>query len=72
MIANNFVHKEKLSQPGVIAFVSQWRSNQRFYMGDTFFSFEKCCTEPDSLVIQCLLNYARRKKTVDDYSVSVL
>jgi surface carbohydrate biosynthesis protein len=58
-IKNNFVRKENLSQPGVIAFVSQFRANQGFYAGDTFFSFEDFRVKPEALVIQCLMRYVK-------------
>ena len=61
-IKNNFAQKRNSTQPGVIAFVSLWRrevSGEGFAEG-RFFSFEDVWTRPDTLVIQCLLSYARK------------
>ena len=61
-IKNNFVPKENSSQPGVIAFIGQWRletgrSNPSDDARGHF--FEDLWTRPDTLIIQCLMRYAR-------------
>jgi surface carbohydrate biosynthesis protein len=59
-IKNNFVRKEKLPQPGVIAFVSQWRLSPGIDLGYTFCSFNDFWVKPDTLVLQCLMSYASK------------
>jgi len=58
-IKNNMVRKEKSPQKGVIALVSQWRKSKGFYMEGVFLPFEEHWTKPDSLVVQCLQEYAK-------------
>jgi len=60
-IKNNLVRKEKSSQQGVIALVSQWRDCAGFQMKGDFCLFEDFWTKPDSLVVQCLMQYAKTK-----------
>jgi surface carbohydrate biosynthesis protein len=60
-IKNNFVLKEMSTQPGVIAFVSEWRLyRSNFAMGTYSFDLDDFCLRPDSLVLQCLMNYASK------------
>lgn len=57
-IKNNFVRKKYSPQPGVIAFIGTWRLCRDVHYGETFFSFEDFSARPDSIIIQCLMNYA--------------
>tara|TARA_Y100001960_G_scaffold188289_1_gene197437 strand:- start:115 stop:1332 length:1218 start_codon:yes stop_codon:yes gene_type:complete len=56
---NNMVRKEESPQKGVIALVSQYRKDDGFYMKDVFVPFKEFWTKPDSLVVQCLQEYAK-------------
>ncbi|MCL0045712.1 hypothetical protein M1N16_05715 [Nitrospinaceae bacterium] len=61
-IKNNFVPKENSSQPGVIAFIGHWRLDRgRKNTSDVARGnfFEDIWTRPDTLIIQCLMRYAR-------------
>ena len=62
-IKNNFAQKRNSTQPGVIAFISIWRlgfdGRSGAFYGDNFFSYEDIWTRPTTLVIQCLMHYAR-------------
>jgi surface carbohydrate biosynthesis protein len=58
---NNFIRKEKLTQRGVLAFISHWQPCKGVYIKGTFFSFEKVWKRPNHLVIQCLMSYAKEK-----------
>jgi surface carbohydrate biosynthesis protein len=59
-IKNNFASKKNSAQPGVIAYVGMWRlSTGESFARNRFFSFEDVWTHPDTLVIQCLMHYAR-------------
>jgi surface carbohydrate biosynthesis protein len=58
-IKNNFLAKKKSFEPGVLAFISIWRSTHGWYIGNTYFPFDSVFTHPDNLVIQCLMRYAK-------------
>jgi surface carbohydrate biosynthesis protein len=60
-IKNNFIRKEKLTQRGVIAFISHWVQCKGVYIEETFIPYEKLLAHPDHLVIQCLMRYAKEK-----------
>ena len=57
-IKNNFVRKKYSPQPGVIAFIGEWKSMKSLTIGENFFSFEDYFTRPYRIVISCLMNYA--------------
>jgi surface carbohydrate biosynthesis protein len=59
-IRNNFIIKEILPEQGVIAFVSQWRS-EGDCVGGVFFSTEILSLQFISLVVQRLMRYAVEK-----------
>ena len=61
-VKNNFVRKKNSSQSGVIAFVGHFRNGAGWKIGDTFFPAEKVWAGPDSLILQCLIRYAKEKK----------
>jgi surface carbohydrate biosynthesis protein len=60
-VKNNFVPKENSPQKGVIAFLSSWRPSTGLNMKETFVPFEDFWTKPESLVVQCLAQYAKVK-----------
>jgi surface carbohydrate biosynthesis protein len=60
-VKNNFVPKENPPQQGVIAFLSLWRPTTGLNMKEAFVPFEDFWTKPDSLVVQCLAQYAKVK-----------
>ena len=60
-IKNNLVPKINSSQPGVIAFIGHWRPiTTGRVIGDRFYSFEDIWTRSDTLIIQCLMHYAKK------------
>ena len=60
---NNFIPTESSLQRGVIAFISHWKLP---YTGrdikNDFFSYDDLWTNPNNLIIQCLMHYAKEKK----------
>jgi surface carbohydrate biosynthesis protein len=60
-VKNNLVRKEKTTQRGVIALVSQWRIDEGLEAKDNFFPTKEFWENPDGFVIQCLDQYARTK-----------
>ena len=69
-IKNNFMPKEIFPQRGVIAFVSHWKPYTKKFKWETNaitprwgeISFDDLWTNPDNLIIQCLMHYAEEKK----------
>ena len=60
-LKNNFIPKESSLQRGVIAFISHW---QLPYTGPGYkkLSYDDLWTNPNNLIIQCLMHYAKEKK----------
>jgi surface carbohydrate biosynthesis protein len=58
---NNLVPKEKSPQQGVIAFISQWRPVAGMNMSGNFCPFDDFWRKPDSLILSCLVRYAKAK-----------
>jgi surface carbohydrate biosynthesis protein len=64
-IKNNYIRKEKLSERGVMAFVSSW-TPAGYILGGVFTEAEDFNEKIDRPIIQCLVRYAEenRKKLV--------
>jgi surface carbohydrate biosynthesis protein len=58
-IRNNLVSKRHLPQPGVIAFVSQWRGGLTISSNGISYTHEELFEQPDRLVVQLLDDYAK-------------
>jgi len=60
-VKNNLARKEKLPQRDVIAFVSQWRQTDEVEIDGEYYTFKEFWVEPDRIVVQCLMQYAKAR-----------
>jgi surface carbohydrate biosynthesis protein len=58
---NNLVPKRTSKKAGTIAFISQYRYTQGFFMGSNFYSFWEFFEQADRLVLPLLEKYAKEK-----------